>query len=192
MNDVLFNKLRERYFHVIEQNEREKDGLKAVEKRRDIVKQNPIVKQYLELEEQVKLLKENILSDDQMISEFFSYYEKLASEYKNNDDNDNNNIYFYLGSFAKNQYDEGYQINITNESRKKPEYNFYVNLETQEFIDVDYEEKDEFEKNNKVIITSSFPNILIYDKLRTEFFMDAMENGQDKARQRILTKYNNK
>ena len=103
-----------------------------------------------------------------------------------------NNIYVYTGTF-KNDINDSFGTRVNYDSENAL-YSKYSNIELQEYnfnstMIIPISKREEFEKNNIVI----FPKNYLLDKtfydIQNDFFLDAMELGQEKAIEKLLKKY---
>lgn len=183
MKEKIFNELKEDYFEKHEKNEKNKKRLEALKQRRDFLKNNILVKQYIELQKDIKKHSSLILSEDEILDSTLSYFDEVSLD-------DENNIFVYLGSYVYDDYTDLLQVGRDDED-VVPAYNIYGNLETKETLVLDYEDCEEFERENNILVIYDFPGTnLLYD-VRNEYFKDAFENGQKEAASRLLRRIKN-
>lgn len=112
----------------------------------------------------------------------------IRDDYSKEIEEDNNGIFFYYKSYYYSRTIADDIINVPYGS-KNEDFRRYVNLETGEGIDIFKTSWEEFESRENVIIPES--RIFTYNDFanyRAKFILDAMENGQEKAVQRVLKK----
>ncbi len=182
MNKKLLEDLKNSFLEEKEKNDIKKNSLKALKNRRDILLNSPVVKSYIEEERNIKILERHIKNDYDILINLLNNYEELGLTSENSD------LYFYLGTFKVFSDGEERQCSRVDEDNSLDKYNTYINLETKKFIHVDYPNVTEFENNNRIIISSDFPDILQFNATRTKYFMDCIKNGEEKATKKILTR----
>lgn len=178
MNSKLLKEFKEEYLKRREENERTIKGYNAVKKRRDLIKNNSLVVQFLEYEKQLSQMRKNIYSDEELL---VSSFDDCISSF----DEKTDKIYFYLGSFCIDERGNNFQV----ERRFSDEFfgfNTYIDIESKKVIDIcDWEE---FERDNKVIITSDYPDIEMFNEIRKTFLENLVKDGEDVAYKKVLKK----
>jgi len=167
MNEREIELARKRYNSLLE----ERNALETKKSRILELENNPLVKEYLGLKEEVKNNKQK-LSDDSIVISAFS---GIAAHTK-----DSNKLLINIGEGNSNV--------------------FYIDLETDEMYSVKLFEKKEFEKNNKIIYLNNKndnwyllnlnANLNKINRLRIKFFESVLEKTQDEAVDEILNKNN--
>lgn len=109
------------------------------------------------------------------------------------------NIYIYMGTFrCNNEYDIIYGPDDTKVNRNDPKavYSLYRNLELRSFEDnyevkIGIKKREKFENDNIVIFPQeNYSSDKFYHELRNAYFKEAIQNGQEKAFEKILYKRN--
>lgn len=179
MKNEIFDELKEDYFEKSKKNEKNKRCLDALKQRRDFLKKNALIQQYLDLDNQIKDYKRKVFSDKEILDSTLSYFDEVT-EY-----DETFEVYLYLGSFIYDDYDIVAQI-ARNDKHDEPDYNIYANIESKEILVLDYADCYEFENTHDILVVDELPDYnLLYD-VRDEYFKDAFENGQDKAMEKVL------
>lgn len=160
------------------------DKLKKIE---DLEK-NPFVKEYLKLREELESDNDHKYTHMERLNDF----DMLKLCYNKVNITETNNIYVYTGTF-KNDINDSLDTRVNYDSENAL-YSKYSNIELQEYnfnstMIIPISKREEFEKNNIVI----FPKNYLLDKtfydIQNDFFLDAMELGQEKAIEKLLKKY---
>ena len=167
------------------QKELRDNTIKSLEKLKEL-ENNEIVKEYLNLKEKLQLLKyERIINqtDTEIINTLFR-----RNMYSNKDTNE---IYVCLGSFKlDNVYDIEHGPSDFRVRRDDPtaEYRIYKDIENENYIQLAIDKCEKFENTHKVIIPKTILTDKYYYELQKEFILTAVEEGQEKACQKILAK----
>lgn len=138
------------------------------------LKENPIVKEYLETNKKLKEIPKDIKIN-------FSYMQYLWEI----DEKDTNGIYVYLGSY-KEVNNETYKADYYFDNAQ---YRKYQNIEQKMEIEIPVSDSRVFEETHNVIFPNSKHRIHEFNMIRSDFFEDAVENGQEHAKELILSKY---
>ena len=181
MKEEILDKLRQEKFNQEKTKNDYTKKLQNLKKARDIVKNNIFVNEYLKAEKRVVDMEKTICDSKNIDSILLEYYDSIAL------DDSTNKIYFYLGSFIGNAYNNR-QVKRDN-IYEEADYNLYIDIESQDIVHVKIDNYGEFENNNNIIISSDFPDEYEFLAVRKSFFMDAIENGQEKACVKVLNKY---
>lgn len=154
-------------------------------KRLDVLKRDPIVRGYLELEKECDC---EVLSEEEIDNRIYNDINYEISE--------TNNIYVCFGKGYSGCYENGKLVlccPIPDEKRVSCAY--YKNLENwHDGYIIKDEECEEFEKNHIVIHglfhEISAASIKEYEKLSKKFINDILRLGNEEAVKRVLSKYN--
>ena len=161
----------------------EKQKYEKMKQRVLVLKQNPIVQEYLNLVDFVKEKRENKnFEEHKMINQAF---EGFALE-----TNDSNKILVFMGA---------YEVNVlsgTNLVRTKDaDYVLYRDLETCQFFKIETHNKKTFENENTVIFLddSNFNSHIDYldgfSKLTNTFFKELLVKPQEEVVKQFVKKY---
>lgn len=191
MTDDNLNELKRNYSDLVNKKQgllELRETLKKYEEKHD-------VKEYLALKEKIFSLGNLIVneSDDTLL-------EIAMTKSKTLDNLDN--IYVYLGSYKKsNERDivhSSCDIRIFDGETDNIDYKIYRNLEGDHLdkVIVPSDECEEFEEENIIIYPRTILTGGYYYQIRSRYYKDAIKNGIDKAREKLLsrekTNYNNK
>lgn len=102
-----------------------------------------------------------------------------------------NNIYFYLGEFMldnTNDFRFGPKDVKLDAGDSKAEYKIYINIENNNKIRIPINESKNFESKHKVIFSDQIQLNSAFINAQTEFIKTALEEGQEAACDKILSK----
>lgn len=112
---------------------------------------------------------------------------QIADQYSNlGGISDTNKIFFYRGSCLLDN-SKGYYVQCLR-SNNTIDYDLYIDIESLERFRIPHENRKKFEDKNHVIVTSSFPTEKDLELVRTTFFKIAVEQGQDVALKKVLSR----
>ena len=186
MNIKLLKKLKEEYkAYQVDLEEAEKQ-LDVLMPEKEIYENNPIIKRYFELLDKIdhyEWIKESYGNKDYVNNSIIEMFDKNI----NTDEKDTNNIYVFMGY---DYNDKGLMCS------------FYRNIESKAVIEIDISKSEEFETKNTVIKLkpqspeqddSEYPYSFSYfktsfDRIRDEFIIDSVQEDQEKAIQKVLSK----
>lgn len=157
-------KIKESY----ERLEKKQKKIEKIWDRVDDLEKNPLIKEYLNLKEQIKLLdyKERNLSDSDLLevcaNSYLTYME------------DTNDIYVCLG------------IVFLTEKGIKRKYKRYINLESSNDNKLIPIEQCELFESIHSVVEVSYPTE--YKEIQKKFILNAMVEGQDIACQKVLSR----
>lgn len=150
------------------------------------LEQNEIVKEYLNLTEQLKSIDyQEIIgrsNEDIMESAFRNHMYSIK---------ETNGIYVCLGTFMMNNtYDIEHGPSDYRLKRDDPraEYRIYKDIEKTDSIQIPINKCEKFESTHKVIIPKTSLTEKYYYELQREFIKTAVKHDQEKACQRVLRK----
>lgn len=183
MTEDYLNELKRNYSDLVNKKQKLlelKETIKKYEEKKEI-------KEYLALKEKLFDLDNSIVndSDDTLL-------EIAMTKSKTPDNLDN--IYVYLGSYkASNEMDiehPSHDTRVFHGNNDEIDYKKYRNLEGDRFDDVivPSDKCDEFEDENIIIYPCTILYGEYYYKVRNEYYKDAIENGIDVAKKKLLTK----
>lgn len=183
MTDDNLNELKRNYSDLVNKMQellKLRETLKKYEEKHE-------VKEYLALKEKIFSLSNSIVneSDDTLL-------EIAMTKSKTLDNLDN--IYVYLGSYkASNEADIEHpsrDTRVFHGNNDEIDYKKYRNLEGACFDDVivPSDKCDEFEDENIIIYPRTNLFGKYYYKVRNDFYKDALEDGIDKAKKKLLSR----
>ena len=147
--------------------------------KRDKLEKNPIIVKYLKLLEEIDKCSTYFVKDDEILDEAFK------SLMNSGVFTDTNEIYFYCGSFMKQDKDI---IQVPRNS-EKAEYDIYRDVESCKSIANPTNGREIFEENHKVIVfPRPFPSTVDFDDLHKDFLYTALKDGQEKACAKVLAR----
>lgn len=184
MKEETLNAIRTEY----EKEKSNQEALKRIKKQITELEENPFVTQYLKLKEDYKNIYNDVCaeqSDEEIIKSIFRRY--MVSE------KETNSIYFCLGSFMYSMQcdiDRGYNDMQVSKDNPFAEFKSYMDIENEyNVIEVPIKECEEFEKTHKVIVVDkALVGEWKYYEVQSDFIKTAVEEGQEKACQRVMTK----
>ena len=144
------------------------------------------VKRYLELKDElasIKFQKSLMSSDDELL--FYAFHNNCHCI------NSTNNIYVCLGTFMYgNDYDivHGTTDIMVEKNDPKANYRVYINIEDGFTTQIAINNCPKFEKTHKVIFPNTKKTEKFYYDLQKEFISIMVEEGQEEACRKILTK----
>lgn len=172
MDNNLLKELKEKYNNeMCKKNEVDK-SLKVLNKRKVILENSPIVRDYIELMDQIESLKYQITSEEEILN-------CLMTELEYRNDFKTNNIYCYCGTFIE----ENGSCTLVDENDKEIGYfDRYVDIESLCVLDNPVEDREVFEKENIVIRDKN-----LY-QLHDDFITDCIKINQDAAVKKVLSR----
>ena len=181
MKEDLLKEFRNEYTMKLKMKQKNDKYLKTLMERKNILENSPLIKSYIELTEAINQLKNNTCSINDIFSSTLSEFESKGLT------DETNEIYFYLGSFDIDEHGNEYQVD-RNDDFIFPLFNCYMDIESKKVIEIPFDDADEFEYKNKVIITSSYPDALMITDIRNDYFCDALYEGQENACKKVLSR----
>ena len=179
MKEELLNEIKADYFERIEQNNRKKRCLEALKNRKSFLENSPTIAQFLDLQKQIAMYENDIHSDEYILEKLINCYADTING------KDTNGIFVYLGSFVYDMHNNEIQLD-RNEKHLVPDYNLYGNIESADFVSIDYKDYKDFEEKNTILVTSNFPNIITFYEIRNEFFKNSIYESEEKAISKVL------
>lgn len=172
MNNDLLKELRVKYNDQTIQRDNSEKKLQTLLKRKEILENSPLIKDYIELLEQI----------DASIEE--SYKEKflldsIISDFKYSKNDETNKIYQYVDTFIT---EDGLNV-VVGRDCDDAEFDRYVDIESLSIIDNPVEDRYSFEASNKIIVGGYLPEI------HNDFILNCIKDGQDVAVEKVLTRY---
>lgn len=145
------------------------------------LEKNPIVARYARLLKLKCELDHGLCldTDDAIVRhEFWKYRQGIIKE--------TNDIWLLLGEYTPDSYRECYE-----ETTEEADVLVYINLEN-EFMHqaIGLDEQKSFETCHRVIKSERQDNWRMYYKIRDEFLVNCINDGQDIAVQKVLNKNN--
>ena len=181
MREDLLKQFRSEYVKRIEAKEKNDKSLKVLLDRKTILENSPLIKSYIELNEQIDDLKNNTISTE-------SIFLDTLSEFENKGLNERTNgIYYYLGSFDIDEYGNEYQVH-RDDYFTNPLFERYIELESKRIIEIPSDDADQFENENCVVIDSDYPDVSMFSDIRKEYFYEALQEGQEIACKKFLSR----
>lgn len=154
------------------------------EKRKEELKQNEMVKEYLEIEKKIKQLNSKIkLSKNKEQTIYLEFVLALSGAKKNADFSCEHDIWIYCGSFEV--IDNKKEYRLYDEESDSFAYNKYMCLECRKFILVGNWKK--FEKENFVLKNREDINSLKYLSL---YYQLLFEHTVNEARDIVISEFN--
>lgn len=186
MNKELLEMLNEEYAKLDQETRTTLENFKELKKIKEECEENPIVQKYLEVLDEIQLLKENLKNDNN----FFFNRSKITKIHDNN-----------LSKFSIDTNKVFVRCGTVNHNSRYPSHRYYWDIESKEAIIIPLDEMAEFEKNNNIVelgayyhdnfTTSDGGCILLYEKIREEFITDCIIEGEEKAVQNVLIRSRN-
>ena len=177
MNEKVLNEFREEYNKRLEKKHKIDKSLDILKKRKEILENSPIVRDYIELNDQIEKVSDMIFTEEEVFFDTLYDFENKGLI------DETNNIYLYAGSFINENGDE----RLVERDSLISEFDRYINIESLKDIDVPVEDRTNFEKNNKVLVldNNDYIKYLIYD-IRDQFIRDSLNYGQEDACSKVL------
>lgn len=172
MKTELLNELRNIYNEKQIEKIIDEKQLSVLLKRKEIFENSTIVQDYINLLNQINEYKKSINSEDDIWMSLIDYLDSNVGD-------DTNKIYVYAGSFIRGLR----SIMRVAESSPTAQFDRYIDIESLCLIDVPVEDRKIFRKNNNIIYSDSD----VYE-IRDKFLTDAINEGQEYAVKRVLTK----
>ncbi len=141
---------------------------KVIWDRIEILEQNPLVKEYIELKQRVKMVdpQKKYLTNEEIL--------EICSDLYLSSSKETNNIYVYIG-----------KVELKEKGVKK-DYKRYINLEARyDNHLIPIEESELFESTHEIINAKGQET---YKEIQKEFMKTLMEEGQEKACKKVLSK----
>ena len=162
-----------------------RNQLKIVELRLEKLQKTKDVREYLELKKLDTKENRKLLSESE---------ERIESEtiYKYLEDNiEEETIFYCVGkNFNAHKVDQKYFV-LNLENSQTVKVALYKSLSSTHQVIIEVGKETEFEKKNRVILTS-VPSIEEYHKIQREYFEKAFELDEEESKQYILGKYRSK
>ena len=171
MNKDLLKDLKEKYNEKMKEKKINEGHLKVLLKRKEILENSPIVKDYIELIEQIEEMQSSIYNEQDIL-------DSLVREVECNDEIDSNKLYLYVGTFIN----EGKIPRMVERDCFFGEFDRYVDIETLCLIDNPIEDREVFESSNTVITDGD-----LYE-LHDNFIIDSIKEEEDIAVRKVLTR----
>lgn len=179
MKESLLKDFRSEYKKRLKEKiELDKD-LEILIKRRRILENSPIVKDYIELNNKIEEAMDKVCSEEDIfLSTLYEFDSKgLAT--------DTNNILLYMGTFIN---ENGY-ARLVDRNSSIAEFDRFINIESLDDVDVPVEDRDVFERNNNIIfLDNKEPSMYLLHEIRDKFIQSALTDGQEKACKKILSR----
>lgn len=182
--------MREDILELIKKNsesrKEKKDKLINLVKRMKELRENEAVREYLNLVEQIEssnYVKMISNSDESILISSFRCHMYLIE--------DTNEIYLCMGAYMLEDtcdIEHGPKDIRLNDRDPRVQYKKYMDIEKEYCICVPINECEEFEASHKIIFTNNLQTRKIYRNIQKEFISTALEEGQEKACQKILNK----
>ena len=149
---------------------------------------NEYVKEYFRLKEELESFPYErmiVETDLDLLSRSFRPYLYANKE--------TNGIYLYMGAYKRNFFcdiEHGSSDYRLHRNDSDVEYCMYKDIETEvyDYVQVPIEKCDEFERTHNVIIPKTWLNDALYYEIQRDFFNMAVNEGQEVACQKILSK----
>ena len=183
MTDDNLNELKRNYDDLVIKKQKLlklKQSIEKYEKKRKVRKYLELKKEFLSLNRSIANAPDDVL------------FEIAMTKSKTLDNLDN--IYVYLGSYkASNEADIEHpsrDTRVFHGNNDEIDYKKYRNLEGACFDDVivPSDKCDEFEDENIIIYPRTNLFGKYYYKIRNDFYKDALEDGIDKAKKKLLSR----
>lgn len=183
MTDDNLNQLKRNYDDLVAKKQKLLKLRQTIEK----YERKKAVKKYLELKEEFLSLNRSIAdTPDDVLFEIAMGKSKVTG--------DSDNIYVFLGSYKKlNERDivhSSRDIRIFDGETDNIDYKIYRNLEVDHLdkVIVPSDECEEFEEENIIIYPRTILTGGYYYQIRSRYYKDAIKNGIDKAREKLLSR----
>lgn len=179
MKEELLKEFRKEYKRRLTEKERDDKCLSILIERRNILERNPIVKNYMELNEQINKQLEKVVTPDDIYLDTLYDFENMGLMSKTN------SILLYMGSFIN---ENGFEA-MVGRYNQAAEFDRYADIESLEYIDVPVEDRIDFERDNKVLVldTDEPSKYLIYE-IRDQFINSCLTDGQEAACKKVLSR----
>lgn len=179
MEKDTFLKIKSEYEEKITARTEFEKELEKLKSKVRIMQMHPAVCQFFEILEEynkkIDIYNSFFDTNNVLLMETADEYSKL------NLIKDTNKILFYRGSFSSNHV-QSFRIDST------AEYDLYIDIESLEKTKNPIQNREYFESNNNVIVTTNYPTQKELEKIRNEFFKTAVEEGQEKASIKVLNR----
>ena len=178
-------------------NELKRNYSDLVNKKQELLELKETIKKYEEKKEikEYLALKEKFFNLDTSIVDISNDDLFEIAIGKCRVDNNTGNIYVYLGSFKYSSEED--VVHPSRDTRvlfncdiDEIDYKVYKNIEGNHLDEVviPKDSCEKFEKENIIIYPNTILNGEYYYKLRKMYYKDAIENGIDVAKEKLLTK----
>ena len=179
MKEELLKEFRNDYVERLKKKQSNAKDLKILMKRKEILENSPIVRDYIQLNSQIELLiNESFDKDDIYLTTLMDFEDKgLMSE--------TNEIYVYNGTF----YTEDHIVKRVGRDNPVGEFDKYIDLESMDELEIPVEDRLAFEASHKVVPLGNMePTKFLLYKLRNQFIEDALYEGQEVACNKVLSR----
>ena len=180
MREDLLKQFRSEYVKKSEINNKNAESLKVLLERKAILENSPLIKSYIELNEQIDTLGNNIISTESIFLDTLSEFENKGLNDKTNE------MYYYLGSFDIDEDGNEFQV-YRDDYFSNPLFERYIELESKRIIEIPSDDADQFENENCVVIDSDYPDVSMFSDIRKEYFYEALQEGQEIACKKFLS-----
>ena len=177
--DILKNFKKEYEFKLKEKENNDK-CFEVLMNRKTIMENSPMIRDYIELCNQIEEAKEKLYSTQEVFSDVLYDFETKGLV------DETNGILLYAGTFMT---DFGSERNVHRDSIYA-EYDKYIDIESFDEVLNPIEDREFFEKTNTIInLNISDPARYVLYDIRDEFINDALAEGQEVACKKILSRY---
>lgn len=182
MKEEILQSIKKEYQEKKQQQNNTIEILKKIEE----LEQNEIVKEYLNLTEQINTVDYSQIiaqNKDDLLESAFRKHSNLIKE--------TNGIYVCLGTFMMDNIcdiEHGPSDYRVRRNDPKAEYRVYQDLENYNTKQIPIKQCEEFENTHTVIIPKTILTEKYYYELQREFLKNAVKYGQEKACQKVLKK----
>ena len=179
MKEDLLQEFRKDYEKRLDDNLKNRNNLAVLMKRKALLENSTLVKDYINLVNDIKETEDDIYTDYEVFSETLHDYMSMGLAQETND------IYLYIGSYVN----EGGYNRKTERDDINAEFDSYINIESFVGVEIPVEDREVFEKEHKVLlIDESIPMKYLIHELREDFIKDALLNGQEEACKKVLSR----
>lgn len=178
MKDDLLEEFKNDYVDKSKRKHNYVNELKVLMKRKAIMENSTIVKDYIQLNSQIDTLLEKSHFDYDFVKTLSILEDKgLMSE--------TNEIYVYNGTF----YMQNNIVVRVHKNNPCGKFDKYIDIESMDEIEVPVEDRLVFEKNHKIVPLDGLePTKYFLYSLRSKFIEDSLREGQEVACKKILSR----
>ena len=179
MQEDLLKEFRKEYDKGLKQQLISDDDLKVLIKRRSLLENSTIVKDYIQLNSQIETILNNSYNKDEVFNNTLSSFEDKGLM------SDTNEIYVYNGTYYTR---DGITIRV-HKDNPCGEFDKYINLESLYEIEISIHDRSVFEESHKIVPLDGLEPTkgFIYD-LRSQFIEYALCDGQEVACKKVLSR----
>ena len=178
MKEDLLKDFRNEYIKRLKEKQNNDNILSTLMNRKKFLENSPLVRDYIELCNQIQKFEDKIFTEDEIFTYTLFEYENMGLT------SETNKIYFYAGTFLT----ENGEVKRVERNSSTGEFDKYIDIESIQILEVPIEDRDVFEKSNRVVdLNVDFDKYLFYD-VRDEFINDCLNYGQEVACKKILSK----